>query len=231
VFVVDVIEFKTPNCWLKCGQILEIYMQNNEKMLEIQCTVRLSDIPDNAKGELSDFHPLEPENYVLLCWKDLNDPDLYQVSVNHVVNVLTGMYLLLPILAGHLRLTDVLVTAKRPTDEEQAKFIWQHPATKFARQNDVDIVMAPISLFSDETSGNKSKMYNNYESCSITFSNMPLKIRATNKYSSFRHQMESLPYNSKTALFQTFRNLSMELWEMMAKLENLVSLYRRLQHF
>jgi hypothetical protein len=86
-------------------------------------------------------------------------------------------------LSGHVTETEFGFRSRPGSQKEECEMGWMHPAVLFAREKDIDIIMAPISLFSDETSGNVSKLFNKYETCSIAFSNMSRECRAKNLHS------------------------------------------------
>jgi hypothetical protein len=58
-----------------------------------------------------------------------------------------------------------------------------HSIVNIAQSRNIEILVLPINLFSDDTSGTSSHRYNLYESISFKFASMPLQLQTLNKYS------------------------------------------------
>jgi hypothetical protein len=61
------------------------------------------------------------------------------------------------ILHGHVLRNKETFTTRGASADEKQEITWKHPAAVFAHQQNMYIIMTPISLFSDGTSGNISK--------------------------------------------------------------------------
>jgi hypothetical protein len=69
------------------------------------------------------------------------------------------------------------------SDEEKSDIYTQHTAVLTARERNIDILIVPINLFSDETSGNLSNRLSKYENVSYTISNIPFKLHLNSRLS------------------------------------------------
>jgi hypothetical protein len=115
---------------------------------------------------------------LLLCWDSPSTPELSHVSADAMIQLIPCNNIKL---IGNVLRTDNGVFITPASLHQQKEMEWMHPATVFAREHDLDIVMTPLSLFNDKTSGKISKQFNKYESSCITFSNMPCKKCFQNK--------------------------------------------------
>jgi hypothetical protein len=189
-FVGDLITFRHTDTRVLYGKIREIYTSNGHIFAEVhramnffQLQVELRDgldTPDSTDGKVN----------MLLRWVDSNTPELISITEDCLLHCIPRNQ---TCLVGHVRRVLDTFNVTAATETEKRQYAWIHPAVKFARESNLDIIMAPISLFSDETSGNVSKQFNKYESCSITFSSMPRETRAKNEHSYIISTSNGLP--------------------------------------
>ena len=94
------------------------------------------------------------------------------------------------------------------SDAVRRKFLHQHDAVKTAREQNCDLVVLPLGVFSDETSGCRTKQGNFHESCSISF----LSQSFADRQLSCNHHLVStasmvLPIEQFKALAKEFQQL------------------------
>jgi ribosomal protein L35AE/L33A len=162
------------------GKICEIYSRHGSVHVEMQRAMDYFGLQEDLQSHLPAPRPEDGNLNLLLRWNSPDVPELHQIHHSSLLQVVPRTCITL---IGNVIRTATGHQVIPTTERQQQDILWMHPAVRFARDRDLPIILAPISVFSDETSGNVSKQYNKYESCTFTFSNMPREKRAQNIHS------------------------------------------------
>jgi hypothetical protein len=82
------------------------------------------------------------------------------------------------ILAGHITEINNDVLIEQVSSEYVKSFMFVNSAKLLAKQHNTYIVLAPINLFSDQTSGTSSSRFSKYENTTFYLANLPFHERS-----------------------------------------------------